>query len=234
MVTKCLLYMDDVNILCTDLLSVNRTMDLTDWYGRASGARLNRDKTQAKFYGPWTVTETTGLPLIVTQTDIKVLGVKFDREGGGRNNWPDLIGKVRKRLGYWRLRGLTIEGKVLIIKAVILPLFLLISAVFTPPRRVLLELDRAIFYFLWGSKWERVTRNEMKKPKSKGGRGVQNFHLFLSSKYTTLHLAYATTPSRDHKTSAMAPFWMGSYLRTLKLLPIDLRVPVSFKLPTIV
>lgn len=230
--TKCLLYMDDVNILCTDLLSVNRTLDLTDWYGRASGARLNRDKTQAKFYGPWTATETTGLPLTVTQTDIKILGVKFDREGGGKSNWPDVIGKVRQRLGYWGLRGLTIEGKVLIIKAVILPLLLLISSVFIPPRRVLLDLDRAIFYFLWGSKWERLRREIMKKTKEKGGKGVPDLHLFLGSRYTTLHIKYATAPSRDHKTTAMTRFWMGSYLRTLKILPVDLRAPVSFNLPT--
>lgn len=126
--TKCFLYMDDINILCTDLLSVNRTLDLTDWFGRASGSKLNRNKTQALFYGPWTVTETTGLSLTVTQTDQKILGIKFSREGGGKTNWTDMVGKVRQRLGYWGRRGLTIEGKVLIIKAVILPLLLLISS----------------------------------------------------------------------------------------------------------
>lgn len=90
-------------------------MDLTHWYRRASRARLNCDKTQAKFRNTLLV-------------------------GGGRSNWPDVIGKARKRLGYWRLRGLTMEGNVLIIKALILPLFLLISSVFIPPRRVLLDL----------------------------------------------------------------------------------------------
>lgn len=233
LVTKCVLYMDDVNILCTDLLSVNRTLDLTDWFGRASGSKLNRGKTQAQFYGPWTATETTGLPLTMTQTDQKILGIKFDREGGGRTNWPDVVGKVRQRLGYWGLRGLTIEGKVLIIKAVILPLLLLISSVFIPPRRVLLDLDRAIFYFLWGSKWERLRREIMKKPKEKGGKGVPDLYLFLGSRYTTLHLKIATDPSGNPKTKAMTRFWMGSYLRKMKFLPTDLKVPVSFNLPPV-
>ncbi|XP_070771031.1 LOW QUALITY PROTEIN: uncharacterized protein [Enoplosus armatus] len=229
--TKCFLYMDDVNILCTDLLSVNRTLDLTDWFGRASGSKLNRGKTQAHFYGPWTATEMTGLPLTVTQTDQKILGIKFDREGGGKTNWPDIVGKVRQRLGYWRLRRLTMEGKVLIIKAVILPLLLLISSVFFPPRRVLLDLERAIFYFLWGSKWERLRRYVMKKPKEKGGKGVPDLYLFLGSRYTALHITTATAPSRNPKTTAMTRFWMGSYLRRLKILPNDLKVPVSFNLP---
>ena len=227
---KCFLYMDDVNILCTDRTSVDRTLDMTDFYGRASGARLNRNKTQAQFYGPWTATDMTGLPLTVTRTDLKILGVKFDRQGGGDTNWPGLIGKVKQRLGYWGLRGLTMEGKVLIIKAVILPLLLSVSAVFMPPRRVILTLERAIFYFLWGSKWERLRREVMKKPKEKGGKGVPDLFLFFGSLYTTLHITHATAPSR-HKTTAMARYWMGSYLTHIKLLPVNLRVPVSFNLP---
>ncbi|KAJ3591980.1 hypothetical protein NHX12_025826 [Muraenolepis orangiensis] len=114
---KCFLYMDDINILCTDLSSLDRALNLTDDYGLASGSKLNRGKTQALFYGPWAETDKTGLPLTINTTDIKILGVKFDREGEGTKNWPDVLGKVRQRLGYWGLRGLTMEGKVLIIKA---------------------------------------------------------------------------------------------------------------------
>lgn len=80
------------------------------------------------------MTDTTRLLLTVTQTDIQILKVKFDREGGGKVNWQDVLGKVRQRLGYWGLRRLTIEGKVFTIKSVILPVLLLISSVFIPPR----------------------------------------------------------------------------------------------------
>ncbi len=56
---------------------------MTDWYRRASG--------------PWTATEATGLPLTLTQTDQKILGIKFDKEGEGKTNWPDMVGKETKR-----------------------------------------------------------------------------------------------------------------------------------------
>ncbi|XP_044074896.1 uncharacterized protein LOC122886585 [Siniperca chuatsi] len=71
----------------------------------------------------------------------------------------------------------------------------------------------------------------MKKPKEKGGKRVPDLYLFLGSRYTALHITTTTAPSRNPKTTAMTRFWMGSYLRTLKILPTDLRVPVSFSLP---
>ncbi|XP_077060974.1 uncharacterized protein LOC143713527 [Siphateles boraxobius] len=226
----CVLYMDDVTLLATDLLSVRRAMDLTDWYGRASGAKLNRSKSEAQLFGPWGNVDTVGLDLDFKDNDLKILGVKFDREGGGQGNWTDMLGKVRQRLGFWGLRQLTFEGKILIFKAVILPLILLVCSVFSPPRRFLANLERAVFYFLWGSKWERLKREVVKKKKENGGKGLPDPHLFLGSRFAALHIQYALTPSREHKTAAMTRFWMGSYLRTLKILPIDLKSPVSFNL----
>lgn len=178
---KTVLYMDDVNLLCTDILSINKTMELTDWFGRASGARLNRSKTQVQFFGPWGPTEIENTELEVKKTDVKILGIKFDKEGGGKGNWQNVLAKARQRLGFWRLRQLTIEGKVLIIKSVILPLFLLLCSVFYPPRWFLLAVDREIFRFLWGGRWERLKREEMKKAPKNGGKGVPNFDLFLGT-----------------------------------------------------
>ncbi|XP_064817695.1 uncharacterized protein LOC135534719 isoform X2 [Oncorhynchus masou masou] len=87
-----------------------------------------------------------------------------------------------------------------------------------------------LFYFLWGGKWERLRREVVKRPRSKGGKGLPDLYLFLGSRYTALHLTLATSPV-NNKTQALARFWLGSYLRTLRLIPVDLRAPVSFLLP---
>ncbi|XP_051568443.1 uncharacterized protein LOC127449203 isoform X2 [Myxocyprinus asiaticus] len=100
-----------------------------------------------------------------------------------------------------------------------------------PPKHFLSDLERAAFYFLWGSKWERLKREVVKKRPENGGKGLPDPHLFLASRFTALHIGYAVTPSRENKTAAMARFWMGSYLRVLKILPIDLTTPVAFNLP---
>ncbi len=79
-----------------------------------------------------------------------------------------------------------------------------------------MDLERAVFYFLWGSKWERLKREVVKKRTENGGKGLPDPHLFLGSRFTALHIKYAMTPSKDNKTAAMTRFWMGSYLRTLR------------------
>ncbi|KAL6476330.1 hypothetical protein MHYP_G00148290 [Metynnis hypsauchen] len=131
---------------------------------------------------------------------------------------------MRQKMEYWSMRKLTWEGKILIIKAIILPLFLLICGVFPPPRCVLLGADRAIFYFLWGSKWEWLRREVVKRRPENGGKGVPDLYTFLGSIFVATHMKYALTRA-EGKTGAMVRFGLGSYLRRLKILKVDLRTP---------
>ena len=82
-----------------------------------------------------------------------------------------------------------------------------------------------------GKQVGEAEREVVKKPRSKGGKGLPDLYLFLGSRYTALHLTLATSPV-NHKTQALAQFWLGSYIRTLRQIPVDLRTPVSFLLPT--
>ena len=50
---RCILYMDDVTVLTVDRGSIDRVLERTEWFGEASGAKLNRKKTVLKLYGQW-------------------------------------------------------------------------------------------------------------------------------------------------------------------------------------
>ncbi len=67
----------------------------------------------------------------------------------------------------------------------------------------------------------------MKKAPKNGGKGRPRFPPVLGARYTALHIKYAMTPSKEDKTAAMARFWMGSYLRCLKILKVDQTTPVA-------
>ena len=46
-------FADDTNLDCSDLLSVEKALQILDDFGDISGLRLNKEKTQAMWLGPW-------------------------------------------------------------------------------------------------------------------------------------------------------------------------------------
>ena len=59
----------------------------------------------------------------------------------------------------------------------------------------------------------------------------ESFTALLPPLRHDLHLTLATSPV-NNKTQALARFCLGSYLRTPRLIPVNLRAPVYFLLPT--
>lgn len=227
MEVKCALYMDDVNVVCVDEPSVSKVLSITEQFCKASGSSLNKDKSEIMFYGKWDT--AVGKDLNVKRDCIKILGVNFGSVGDGTKNWEEVGVKVKKKLGYWKLRNLTLEGKVLIVKAVILPVLLYTSMIFPPAKQTVCVLRRELFQFFWGSKWERLRREIVGKGKLKGGKGLPDIFMFLMIKYVCLHFDMCV--NGVCKGAFFVRFFLGSYLRSLKIMNISLTVPTAFEIP---
>ena len=64
---------------------------------------------------------------------------------------------VKKLINIWSSRGLSIYGKVTIIKSLIIPKFVYISSLLTVLKEIVKELNRMIFKFWWKGT-NKVTR----------------------------------------------------------------------------
>lgn len=90
-------------------------------------------------------------------------------------------------MDFWKLRSLTLTGKMLVIKAVLLPLLLHYAVVFPFNVWWCKKIERLMAIFLWGSKMEKVRREEIKKVWRNGGlgfldiQGFLNMHFWLSA-----------------------------------------------------
>ncbi|CAJ0968071.1 unnamed protein product [Ranitomeya imitator] len=69
------------------------------------------------------------------------------------------------------LRKLTMEGKVSIIKMILLPIMLHSAVVFPPSDLYIKRLTRVCFTFLWGSKMEKLKRDFMYRDCLNGEKG---------------------------------------------------------------
>ncbi|KAJ8391034.1 hypothetical protein AAFF_G00096550 [Aldrovandia affinis] len=112
---------------------------------------------------------------------------------------------------------LSLTGKVIVVRSVLLPLLLHLAYVFPVPARAKLALTRAVFRFLWGGRYEYVSRELMYAPVAGGGRGVPRVPLKLDVLYASF--ASKTVLERaPHKCFFLARFYLAGFFRHLVVL----------------
>ena len=99
-------------------------------------------------------------------------------------NFIERLGSVKKLIKIWFSRGLSIYGKVTIIKLII-PKLVYISSLLPTPKEIIQELNRLLFKFLWKGP-DKVTRLSTIKEYEKGGLKM----IDLESMIQSLRLAW--------------------------------------------
>ena len=114
-------YADDTTLLLRDERSLDRALEIVERFSRAAGAKLNVEKSVVKLVGEWKERREFMGGIRVSKGAIRILGVDFGGGNDGEVNWMKRIRKVRMKLGLWQKRRLSIAGKILVIKAEVLP-----------------------------------------------------------------------------------------------------------------
>ncbi|KAM4699100.1 uncharacterized protein O3C94_000703 [Discoglossus pictus] len=175
---KCSLYMDDVTIFCSDERSVRTLVQVCEDFGRASGAKVNCGKSETALFGEWHLTSAP-LPFPIKSDLIKILGVWFGGKGAALKCWEERLARVQQKFGLWSLRDLSMEGKILVLRNEILPVLQYVAQAWPPLTSVCRAISKAVFYFIWGSKMDRVKRTVLCKEPLKGGKGVPDIPTML-------------------------------------------------------
>lgn len=213
---KALGYMDDVVILGVNKESINRTILWAGCFNEAAGFKLNVDKCECNVFGKWN--DFVDCKVSIKRGNSKILGVIFSQDISGVLSWNEALEKMKKKLNWWKLRDLTITGKVLIVKAVILPILLYVGLVFLPNYLWMKKFAREIFMFIWNSKMEKLRRDFMYKDIKNGGKGVPNIREFLHLKFL----------NQDKWVSFFIRYGAGWVLKRHGWFKIDLRRPIAF------
>ena len=90
---------------------------------------------------------------------IKALGVYFtyDIKLLHETNFIERLDSIKKLINIWSSRGLSIYGKVTVIKSLLIPKFVYISSLLPTPKELVKDLNRLLFKFLWKGT-DKVTR----------------------------------------------------------------------------
>ena len=143
--------------------------DIFQAFGRISGCRLNLKKSEAFHIGSniFRNDHPMGhLGLKWPQYIINYLGVTIpikpskDKFELFRLNLENYCDKLARNINLWKARGLTLLGKITILKSSILPILYnklsMLPIKIHPP--FIKHLNALIYGFTWASKWERISR----------------------------------------------------------------------------
>ena len=101
------------------MASAERALETINVFGNFSGLVLNVEKTKAFWLGKWMNNRTKQLGMKWMNTPTKLLGIygSYDEKGNNQMNFNFKVQNLQKNLDIWKSRGLTLYGKVLLIKS---------------------------------------------------------------------------------------------------------------------
>ncbi|PIK45258.1 pol-like protein [Apostichopus japonicus] len=159
---KCAQYADDVTCVVSSLGSFRALSQDLSIFERATGAKLNPEKTKGLRLGSWRYRD---LPFGASWSDqnIKINGIWFGYDAPVMSPGSERAEVFESRLETFGTRWLSILGKVTVVNRFVSPILWYPGAVYPIPRRVLVRLERAIFSFIWSGGTELVKRAECTK-----------------------------------------------------------------------
>ena len=147
---KMVQYADDLTAFVSDISSAQCLFKLLDRFEKCSGLKVNYTKTEAMWIGSSRNNTETPLALKWRKT-VKALGVHFsyNNEESMQKNFYDKLRGIKSQIRLWSWRGLSLFGKVTIIKTLLLPKVLYVSTILPPPSEFLKAFQTIIYNFLW-------------------------------------------------------------------------------------
>ncbi|GJW02253.1 RNA-directed DNA polymerase, eukaryota [Tanacetum coccineum] len=113
-------------------------------------------------------------------TPFSYLGVKVGMSPSRRKAWDEIIGKVSNRLSKWKIKTLSVGGRLTLIKSVLTSLPLYHMSLYKAPLGVLRDLESLRRKFFNGAdinekRFSMISWNKILASKQKGGLGVSSF-----------------------------------------------------------
>ena len=172
-------YADD--ILCFLDGSPNSTRQLFAELGsfaKFSGLKPNIGKTSVMGIGINTKPQLcANIPLAVTDT-IKLLGITFSNRLNNMTelNYLNKISEIESLINQWRKRQLTIQGKIIVLKSLVLSkLIHLLTALPRPNDETISRLEKVMYRFIWNGKRGRIRKEILALPYASGGQWISGW-----------------------------------------------------------
>ena len=78
----------------------------------------------------------------------------------------------------WKVRHLSLKGKISILKTLVLPQIQFLLAMIYVPDKILQQIEKILFAFLWNGKTAKIKKPTMIAPIIEGGMGISMIDIY--------------------------------------------------------
>ena len=178
---KLVTFADDMTSFVRDKFSHRTLFDTIDLFSTYSGLKVNHDKTEILLLGNMEV-NSSELGVNEISKAIKILGVHFTFNHAlfYKLNFESIEKSLRGLLKGWSWRGLTLLGKIQVIKSFAIPKILYRVVLISNKEEFIKKINTLLYSFVWKGK-DKVKRRAFINPIDKGGLKMPNIESMISA-----------------------------------------------------
>ena len=149
--------------------SVKEAFKELEKYEKATGAKINIEKTEGLFIGKWRNRHDKPFDCKWTNDKVMALGLWVGNTNTSELIFREQMSKVRNKLQFWRARGLSVMSRVRVVNVFVLSRLWYRTEIFSIPQTILKELEKDILDFVWANKKHEINKDLLMSDISCGG-----------------------------------------------------------------
>ena len=148
-------FADDTSCTVLDWQSFELIFTTVKIFSKHSGLTTNLDKSTILWLGPWKkkiIPKEYNLKVLPDNLDVLGLNIGVNVDKSEENNFHEKINKMEKRFTMWKLRNLTILGRILIAKTFGMSNHIYSMSILDIPQKIIKIAQQKINQFIWNEK----------------------------------------------------------------------------------
>lgn len=176
---------DDTTLTLADKNSITKTFDVFELYGKASGAKINKNKSELLCIGRavFGKEELERVGITLCENVIEILGVYVGKcyKKCIECNWEKKIEKIQKILNMWKQRRLTVQGRAIVVSNLLLSKMWYTLTVQHITDKIIQEIKTMLLKFIWLNNSYPVRYNTIIGEKDEGGLNIPDIQLKMKA-----------------------------------------------------
>lgn len=186
-------FADDTQAYVANEDSIERWFETLELYSKASGAKINPDKTEGILLGPSRGTRPGTDKIQWVDGNVKVLGISQGLNRDRKEYWEAKITKIERQFKLWKYRNLTLQGKVYLVKCYGLGMIQHCITCITVPDEIVKRLENIMWKFIWGNTGRELVKREICiRSVENGGLGMPNIRTIIKASRVQLLMKILT------------------------------------------